>query len=165
MDFNKLNQRQLASALGKTDRAIRDWGCPRNKDRTYSLPAVIAWMVEQAEDRAGSNPKAVSGGKWLDEYRRERYLLTRMEREQAEGELLCRNEVATLWASRVCEITSGLQGLIDRLPPLLLGKDRAAMREIIHEEIWRLRDRYARSGKHCESPETSTLRPIEAGKR
>lgn len=156
MDFNKLSQRQLASAVGKTDRAIRDWDCPRNSDRSYSLPAVIAWMVSEVEARSGADPDVVSGGKWLDEYRRERYLLTKMEREQAEGALIPRDEVATLWAARVCEITSGLQGLADRLPPLLVGKDRGAMREIIHEEIWRLRDQYARSGKHCESPETST---------
>ena len=87
-----------------------------------------------------------------------------MEREQAEGALIPRDEVATLWAARVVEVTSGLQGLADRLPPLLVGKDRAQIREIIHEEIWRLRDQYARSGKHCESPETSTEADREAGK-
>lgn len=154
-----MSQKQLAQALGLSDRTVRTWAdCPRNEDKSYSLPKVVQWLISEAEDASfGSTSETEEGnGSWLSLFRRERFFLAKLEREKAEGELIPRSEVATLWAVRVGEVTSGLQGLVDRLPPLLVGKDRVQIREIVHEEIWRLRDQYARGGRHCETPETST---------
>jgi hypothetical protein len=74
--------------------------------------------------------------------------------DQLNENLVPRGEIAKEWAARVGELTAGLTGLIDRLPPLLEGKDRAVMREIIHEEVWNLRDQYARDGRY--SPELAS---------
>jgi hypothetical protein len=69
--------------------------------------------------------------------------------EQLNENLVPRAEIASEWAARVVEITAGLTALTNRLPPLLEGKDRVEMREIIREEIWNLRDQYAREGRYC----------------
>jgi len=50
---------------------------------------------------------------------------------------------------RVAEVTAGLNALSSRLPPMLEGKDKREMQEIIEEEIRFLRESYARAGKYC----------------
>ncbi|MHC1744882.1 MAG: hypothetical protein AB9873_17900 [Syntrophobacteraceae bacterium] len=70
--------------------------------------------------------------------------------EQIKEHLISRDEIARCWAARVAEVTAGLNALSERLPPLLVGKDHQAMREIIAVEVHNLRDRYARDGKFCD---------------
>jgi hypothetical protein len=70
--------------------------------------------------------------------------------EQIKENLIARDEIARCWAARVAEVTAGLNALSERLPPLLVGKDHQAMREIIAVEVHNLRDRYARDGKFCD---------------
>jgi hypothetical protein len=70
--------------------------------------------------------------------------------EQIKENHISRDEIARCWAARVAEVTAGINALSERLPPLLVGKDHQAMREIIAVEVHNLRDRYARDGKFCE---------------
>jgi hypothetical protein len=99
------------------------------------------------ESRSIAEEKDLADLRWrLAKARREELLV-----DQLNENLVPRGEIAKEWAARVGELTAGLTGLIDRLPPLLQGKDRAEMREIILEEIWNLRDQYARDGRY--SPE------------
>lgn len=102
------------------------------------------------ESRSIAEEKDLADLRWrLAKARREELLV-----EQLNENLVPRGEIAKEWASRVGELTAGLTGLIDRLPPLLQGKDRAEMREVIFEEIWNLRDQYARDGRY--SPELAS---------
>lgn len=154
VDFRKLSQKQIASALGESDRTIRNWtkkGMPRNPDKTYDLPAVIKWMLLDAADD-GTVPGLAGpdgGEKWLSLYRQERYLLTKMQREREEGQCYYVEEIASEWVKRMAEVSSGLDMLSYRLPPLLEGKDQDGMRYVIDGEVWKLKDTYCRIGKFC----------------
>jgi len=64
------------------------------------------------------------------------------------------DKIETEWCARVAVVTSGLEAHADRLPPLLEGKSRAQMQKIIKQEIWQLRDSYARKGKYTPTPIT-----------
>lgn len=81
-----------------------------------------------------------------------RYRLARAEKEetlvaQLKGELFSFAEIEEGWAWRVSEVTAAMQSLADRLPPLLVGKGRIEMAEVIRAEVWSIRDRFAREGQ------------------
>lgn len=83
-----------------------------------------------------------------------RWRLARAQREevltkQLLGELISREEVAKGWADRVGVVVSGLNALIDRLPPILEGKNKAEMRELIKAEVYELRRAYCEAGEYC----------------
>ena len=87
-----------------------------------------------------------------------RYRLARARREemlvrQLKGSLASWREIETQWSARVQELSSGLEMLADRLAPLLVGKSRVEMHDIIKREIWKLRDSYAREGRYCPDTE------------
>lgn len=155
MDFRRMKQTAAAAALGITRQTLASWtqkGCPRNDDSSYSLPEIFAWSVEQAkgETRTASTPEA---DLWLTEFRKERALLARLDREEREGELVPRQDLAKAWAARVTEVTSAFNNFVDRFPPLLLGKSRNEMRQILDDEFHQLRERYSRPGRFCPPSE------------
>lgn len=69
--------------------------------------------------------------------------------KQLSGQLISRDEVAKGWAERVGVVVSGLNALVDRLPPILEGKDRAEMWRLIKAEVYELRRAYAEEGEYC----------------
>lgn len=81
-----------------------------------------------------------------------RYRIARAEKEetvvaQLKGQLYELNEIEEGWAWRVSEVTAALQSLVDRLPPLLVGRGRIEMAEIIGNEIHHIRERFCRDGQ------------------
>ena len=76
--------------------------------------------------------------------RREEFLV-----KQLKGNLMSWDDIQTEWAKRVSVVTSGLESFADRLPPLLEGKSREVMREILREETWELRNAYTTEGRYC----------------
>lgn len=61
-DTKKVTQAQIAELFGVSGPAIRKWetdaGCPRNRDRSYDLGAVIAWRVTLESGRATDSIEA-----------------------------------------------------------------------------------------------------------
>lgn len=83
-----------------------------------------------------------------------RYRLARARREemlvdQLKGLLIERKDVYAEWAGRVALVTSALENFADRLPPLLEGKTRGEMFEVIKGEVWELRNGFCREGRYC----------------
>lgn len=81
-----------------------------------------------------------------------RYRLARAEKEetlvaQLKAQLYDMDEIKEGWAWRVSEVTAALQSLVDRLPPLLVGKGRLEMAEIIRDEVHHLRERFYHDGQ------------------
>lgn len=147
MDFEHLKQVTLAKAVGVSRNTILQWtkaGMPRNDDKSYSLPECITWLIEQAKSAQQPASTSPEADRWLTEYRKERALKAKIERKKLEGELMTKQEVFEGWAWRVKEVTAALSALPERLPPMLEGKERSGMREIIAEEVWKLRDAFAR---------------------
>lgn len=149
MDFRRLTQRQLASAFGITDRAIRLWDdCPRNKDKTYNLPDVIEWRINKAKDEmVGLVPTDPESRDTLDEYRKERVLITRMEREQLEKKLVPVEEVTTAFTERCFELTRRMLLLSRRVAHRVAAASKQVQKkvvDIIDEEVRQAMDEYAR---------------------
>jgi hypothetical protein len=68
-DFRRLQGKEVAAAFGVSPQAVSAWhrkyGCPRNPDGTYSLPAVLRWTIlKRMEKLEGPPPSA-----WLDMFR------------------------------------------------------------------------------------------------
>jgi len=89
------------------------------------------------------------------DYWRAKGELEELKVKERKKELISREEVARAWAERIAVVVSGLNIFCDRLPPLLEGKDRAEMREIIKEEVMELRRAYVRAGEHTPPPDGS----------
>lgn len=124
----------------------KDRNCPKIRHGLYDLQAVFEWWV-----------KEYGGVEDSEDAKRIKTEILKLDRDtkavklaQLQETLISRDEIAQAWAARVGEVTSGLMTLADRLPPLLVGKDRGAMREVVDAEIRQLRESYARSGKYCE---------------
>lgn len=143
----------VAKFFGVSPRSVQVWvkekRCPRIKHGLFDLQAVFAWWNENIA--SGSDSMATEDIKqeywrWKTEYEK-----TRVLKEQ---DLLIPSDIVTdAWAARVVELTGGLAALAERLPPLVVGKSRNEVREIIRREVWELRDNYSRPDREfCQTP-------------
>jgi len=134
----------------KTATRWRDAGCPQIKRGQWDLKQVFDWWWNYiAQDRA----ERLAGDESLNEAKRltqwEKLKNERLKNQQLEGNLISREDVTKEWAWRISEVTNGLCSLANMLPPLLEGKNQIEIREIIQEEVWKLRDNFARTGQFC----------------
>lgn len=139
----------VAAFFSITTRNVQHWvkaGCPKLKHGTYDLKAIFDWWKKNINASGDSQEtENVKAEYWY--WQKEN---ARLKAQQTSTELVKREEIATAWASRVAEVKAGLMSLVDRLPPLVTGKDRPEVRDIIYQEIWTLCERYARNGKYCD---------------
>lgn len=148
MDFRKLTQRELASALGYSDRTVRnlqaDKTFPRNKDKSYDLPVVIEWMMKQVSPGEGE--------KWLTEYRRQRALITTLSREQLEGTLVDRDQAIKWLVQLIHEAKAAFQAIPRRLAPVLVGEnDPVAIEQLLKAELHKAFERLYRGTRQGET--------------
>jgi hypothetical protein len=71
-------------------------------------------------------------------------IMVKVQKDQ----LISQKEVNQKWAERVGQVVSMLEMFCDRLPPLLEGKSRNEMRDIIKREVYLIRDAYGKPGKY-----------------
>lgn len=157
LSVNALTKKEVALLFGVSVRTITNWqkeeAFPRNVDGSYPGPACIKWLEARFEDRGGVEIETAEAQKWLTEFRKERALIARIEREKLEETLFSKVEISKAWSERVQLVCSGLELFADRLPPLLDGKRRIDMFEIIRQEVWELRNAYCRDGRYCPKGE------------
>jgi hypothetical protein len=151
--LEKVNRNVAAAALGVhpstlSRKVLRD-GCPRNKDGSFNLIKVFTWVLDQQSIELEASCESEEGQRWMDKYREERARLSEIERKKAEGLLIEKSEIAAAWAARVDVVTAGLEAFRNRLPPLLAGKSRLEIANILSEEVYQLRNSYATKGRYC----------------
>jgi hypothetical protein len=151
--LEKVNRNVAAAAIGVhpstlSRKVLRD-GCPRNKDGSFNLVKVFAWILDQQSIELESSCESEESQKWMIKFRKERAKLAEIERKRTEGLLIEMSVIESAWASRVERVTAGLENFKDRLPPLLAYKNRRQISQILQEEIYQLRDAYARKGQYC----------------
>jgi phage terminase Nu1 subunit (DNA packaging protein) len=117
---------------------------------SWDLKLFLDWwldnMVDSAIGEAGDDTLAAAKVEyWKAKAERER-----IKADRDRGELIHVAEVHHAWALRVAEVAAGLETFKDRLPPLLLEKTREEMRQVLDDEVWRLRDTYARGGQYTD---------------
>ncbi len=71
---------------------------------------------------------------------------------QVRGDLMSKSEIAEQWTARLISVTSGLENLAFRLPPVCQGKSRSEMSEAIRREVRTLREAYVTRGHYSPSP-------------
>lgn len=149
MDFRRLTQKQLGSAFGVTDRAVRKWdGCPRNKDNTYCLPDVIEWRIENEKNKmVDLDMDTPATTEALEEYRRVRVEISRRELDQLDKKL----GPVDLWGAaltdRAFELTRRLLLFSRRVAHRVAATSKKTQKEvvaIIDDEIRQVMNDYAR---------------------
>jgi transcriptional regulator with XRE-family HTH domain len=163
-DLNKLLVKEIAEVLGVDRRSISRWvrdeNLPKNSDGTFDAGRCVGWLLNRLEERleqqAEEGPENAESARWLAAFRRERYKLSKLERRQREGTLISWVEVVKEWVARVVVVTSGLETFADRLAPLLAGKGREEIREVLRKEVRELRDQYARNGRYTPEVENGS---------
>ena len=144
MGIHKLTRTETAQLAGVSLRSISNWlleGLPQNEDGSFSGPRVVQWLVSRVEDKvagAGMPAATVEAQRWLTKFREERARLAEIERKRVEEKLISRDEASQEWAGIVSAVMSSLEIFADRLPPVLIGRNRVEMFEIIRDEIWEL---------------------------
>lgn len=151
MDLSKLKRKEIAYLAGVSVRTINNWKPPRNEDGSYDAQKFVKWLIDKTEEKSQDdfqheNEETVY---WLTEFRKERARIARIERQKLEETLISEEKVAEEWISRVKLVTDGLELFSNRLAPLVIGKTRERITEIIKDEIWKLRNAYAKEGKYC----------------
>ena len=121
----------------------------QNPDGTFLKSELDKYLDKYKSQSESTDSVAIRKGKAdlrlkLARARREEFLV-----KQLKGNLISWEDIQTEWAKRVSVVTSGLEGLADRLPPLLEGKSREVMREILRAEVWELRNAYTTEGRYC----------------
>jgi len=163
-----VSTKDLAEFFGVTVRTVANWhenGCPQVSRGKWNLKVVFDWWWDNiAQSRAVEE----SGDESMNEAKR-LYWWQKAEGEKIKNEQLRENlvsweDIDKEWAGRVAVVTSGLEAFADRLPPILDGKPRKEMREIIKGEVRLLRDAYAREGKYCPKTEEEATEKKKAVK-
>lgn len=138
-----LSARAVASLFGVTPQAVGLWhkkeSCPRNDDNTYDLRAVLRWYTRRL--RQDSNTDLPAGFRdWKNYYSAQ---LSRLEYEQAVGELIPRDEVENGRRARLIALTRGLENMGSALAGRLGGRSPAEIQAAIDEYIRHLRAEFA----------------------
>lgn len=139
MTFDRMPRTEIARAFDVHPLTVSRWkkaGMPCNKDGTYNLPACINWVVERAKARdEAASDAADETSKWLAEYRKERAMLARLERQAKEGALIHRDEALRWVAQLVTEAKAALLSVPRRLAPVLCGMEPRDIEESIRQEL------------------------------
>lgn len=139
----------VAEFFGISDVTLGAWqknGCPKLNRGRWDLKAVFEWWLENiCQDQTGIDDSFAGVRKlyWGEKYRGEKF-----KNDIQEGKFAAWDLIEKEWIGRIVAVTSGLTSHGDRLPPLLEGRSRAEMREIILQEVIILRDAFARIGKY-----------------
>ena len=152
-----LSTAQCAELFEVSVRTIQKWGelgLPQAKRNQWDLKVVFDWWDENINSSRVDQDETMVEAKRL--YWREKAEGEKLRNQKTREELVPWSQVETEWAGRVSLVTSGLEAFGDRLPPILLGKDRKQMRDIIKAEVKYLRNSYARNGRYCPPPKEKT---------
>lgn len=140
IDFEGLTQAAVAKAFGVKPPSVSEWlknGCPRNADKTYSLPAVIAWRVARAAGSKTEDDWSTEKDKWLALGHRARTLLL-------EGKLVSLTEAAAWWQERVTVARAALSSVGQSVAPAAVGQTVQAIRDLIDGRLRSVCDELAR---------------------
>jgi hypothetical protein len=123
-------------------------------DGSFSKKELDRFAIERGgrKDVGKIKKYAEQQQKWDAEFRRARAEEKQLVVSQLRGKLISIKEIETAWAGRVETVTSGLEILINRLPPLLVGKSRREIAKILKDEFGNLRKAYAANSKYCPDP-------------
>jgi predicted DNA-binding transcriptional regulator AlpA len=150
---------ELAQIMGKSRQTIYDWvrkhGLPRQEDKTFDLPAVLAWWEQYIEARALQNTPAADTPDRVRQLRAERM---EMELAREKAQLLDRQEVLAGLIARHQLLVQWARQSIEELARLCQGQKAERIAEILGKAIDELRTQL------CQVPAELQL-PADAEKK
>ena len=132
-------------------------GCPNAGHGKWNLKEVFDWWQDNIMSSKVDDKDSTLSAVKLD-YWRSKAEWEQIKVDKEKEELIPRKAIATMWATRLSEVSNGLQSLSMRLPPLLEGKSQPEMRTIIDNEQWQMRDNFCRKGRFCEQKEAKPVK-------
>jgi hypothetical protein len=122
----------------------------REPDGTFTKKELDRFAVERGgrKDVGIIKKYAEQQQKWDAEFRQARAEEKKLVVAQLRGKLISIKEIEIAWGKKVETVTAGLEALINRLPPLLVGKSRREIEKTLREEIHALRAAYSAGGKY-----------------
>lgn len=137
-----------------------DKGMPKLKHGHYDLCKAFDWWKINID---GDNPTAGAMQDHKVRYWKEMADSKEIENLTSRGLLIAKDEVIDHWTARIAVVRQSLLTLPARLPAILEGKNPQSMRQIIHDEVTRILEDYARGGKYCETEKAA--KPAKPAKR
>lgn len=137
-----LSQQQAAALVGKTASYFREhvaW-IPRNPDKTYDGPAVVAaFLGRKSKEAEGNSASQLKHRKLEAETKEAELKAERLDREEEEaiGNLIRRSEVAAAWRQHIALFAERMVGIADRIAPMLPANIAESLSEDIRKEIAR----------------------------
>ena len=137
-DMARMNGAQVARVFGVTRQAVSAWkGVPRNADRTYDLPAVVAWRLRELEDELAFATTREGDSPHLERYRAARAERAELELERFKDELVSRRDVENRWGRVLTHIIQAFDGLGRVLAPRLARKEEKEIATVVRAEVHR----------------------------
>ncbi len=151
----------VAEIFGVNKQTVTDWvkrnGCPRNRDKTYSLRDVMAWhldwkLTRQAEELIGSAPneegaRDENGVNWKQRKERADAQMQEAKLAQRLGKLVPLADVESREIELGVFFKDTISGLGAKLAPMLYGQEISTIEQAINDEI------RSRLGELCQDVE------------
>lgn len=146
-----LTATEVGRLFGVTRQAVGQWakneGCPRRKDGTFDLPAVVEWYVEREGLSADGKTRLEAARLKKAEHEAEILEISearkRLEYETERGLWMPREEIETGWARRARIVRDGLLRLAKELPPRLEHRPGREIQEVLESRMMDLLHKYA----------------------
>ena len=147
-EVHRVSQSAILEMLAghATRPTLLEWeqrGLPRNPDRTYSIPAVLGWLLERERAKRAELREAARGRVYVDRRAAAEAELREIELDRQRGRLLPRSSVAAGWVARIHSLRGELQAFTRRLRDLGIT---APQRRSIEGELSVMLRRFAAGG-------------------
>jgi len=159
VDWHRLTMSQAEEATGKSRQTLHAWytkqGAPINADRTWSLPALVDWMLEDwALRRAGAARPAAAAG--LDPLKQAKAEMLQVELDLQRGRVLDRQEVLAGLVARHQTLVSALARKETEMSTVLANQPAARIEQILRDWFGEIRRTL------CQVPDQLRLPPPAA---
>ena len=142
VDWKRMQANEIAEVFLVTPQAVGLWRknqrCPRNRDGTYDLRAVIGWWRETFQPRVGVEDQQRA--------RQEEIKTRRMEIELGilEGTYIPIEEVERGWVARIRAAKNAFWELTKQLPPFLENRKARDIQKVLADAIRHILDEFSR---------------------
>ena len=133
---------------------------PKFSRGKYDLKACFNWWQEEIN----------SSGSEEEQSNKDRYWAAKADKEEISRDLMKESvvtweDIDPIWSERAAIYRSGIMALMYRLPPLLDGKDRHAMRGIVDDAGREILRGVLRGGKFTPETERKATKKKGKGKK
>lgn len=150
-----LNAKDTAKFFDVSRRSLSLWvnaGLPKEARGKFNLKAAFNWWQKNIYQENTENDDGT-----MADWRR-KYWEAKSKREEVKlqdelGSKIDLEDVKREWVSRILVFKSGMEAFVHRLPPLLEGKDRTEITEILRTEVREILEGYSREGRYCIKPD------------